>query len=41
VLSVVGDGPELMVACGQLGLDGLVTKRLDSIYGWANAASTG
>jgi ATP-dependent DNA ligase len=32
VLSVVGDGPELMVACGQLGLEGLVAKRLDSIY---------
>jgi bifunctional non-homologous end joining protein LigD len=32
VLSVVGDGPELMSACGQLGLEGLVAKRLDSIY---------
>src|SRR5438128_1469308 len=32
VLSVVGDGPELMAACGQLGLEGLVAKRLDSIY---------
>ena len=31
VLSVVGDGPELMAACGQLGLEGLVAKRLDSI----------
>jgi bifunctional non-homologous end joining protein LigD len=28
VLSVVGDGPELMAACGQLGLEGLVAKRL-------------
>ena len=25
-------GPELMVARGQLGLEGLVAKRLDSIY---------
>jgi ATP-dependent DNA ligase len=32
VLSVVGDGAELMAACGQLGLEGLVAKRLDSIY---------
>jgi bifunctional non-homologous end joining protein LigD len=32
VLSVVGDGPELMAACGQLGLEGLVAKRLDSTY---------
>jgi bifunctional non-homologous end joining protein LigD len=32
VLSVVGDVPELMAACGQLGLEGLVAKRLDSIY---------
>ena len=32
VLSVVCDGPELMAACGQLGLEGLVAKRLDSIY---------
>jgi bifunctional non-homologous end joining protein LigD len=32
VLSVVGDGPELMAACGQLGLEGLVAKRVDSIY---------
>jgi bifunctional non-homologous end joining protein LigD len=32
VLSVVGDGPELMAACGQLALEGLVAKRLDSIY---------
>ena len=32
VLSVIGDGPELMAACGQLGLEGLVAKRLDSIY---------
>ena len=32
VLSVVGDGPELMPACGQLGLEGLVAKRLDSIH---------
>jgi bifunctional non-homologous end joining protein LigD len=32
VLYVVGDGPELMAACGQLGLEGLVAKRLDSIY---------
>jgi bifunctional non-homologous end joining protein LigD len=32
VLSVVGDGPELMAACGQLGLEGLVAKRLDSSY---------
>ena len=32
VLSVVDDGPELMAACGQLGLEGLVAKRLDSIY---------
>jgi ATP-dependent DNA ligase len=32
VWSDVGDGPELMAACGQLGLEGLVAKRLDSIY---------
>jgi ATP-dependent DNA ligase len=32
VLSVVSDGPELMAACGQLGLEGLVAKRLDSVY---------
>jgi bifunctional non-homologous end joining protein LigD len=32
VLSVIGDGPELMAACGQLGLEGLVAKRLDSTY---------
>ena len=27
-----GDGPELIAACGQLGLEGLVAKRLGSIY---------
>jgi len=32
VLSVIGDGPELMAACAQFGLEGLVAKRLDSIY---------
>jgi bifunctional non-homologous end joining protein LigD len=32
VLSVVDDGPELMAACGDLGLEGLVAKRLDSVY---------
>ena len=32
VLSVVGDGPDLMAACGELELEGLVAKRLDSTY---------
>ena len=32
VLSVVGEGPELMAACGQLGLEGLVAKRLEANY---------
>ena len=32
MLSVVGDGPERMAACGQLRLEGLVAKRFDSIY---------
>lgn len=32
VSSFVGLGPELIVACAQLGLEGLVAKRLDSRY---------
>jgi bifunctional non-homologous end joining protein LigD len=32
VSSFVGLGPELIVACAQMGLEGLVAKRLDSRY---------
>ena len=41
VLSVVGDGPELMVACGQLGLEGSWQSDSTRSTGRASAASIG